>query len=84
MYLEGVNHLKGGEGRLACLYKFGEWLVKGYRKRGREVDVHVSKRCQRFDGRTVGPKLVVEDSEEEQETLKVNRKSWKRRSGRVG
>ncbi|KAH6865308.1 hypothetical protein BKA58DRAFT_242621 [Alternaria rosae] len=83
VYLEGINHLQGGEWRLACLYKFGEWLVKGYRKRGREVDVHISQRCQRFDGRTVGPKLVVEDSEEELEEPKVNRKSWKRRSGRV-
>ncbi|KAI4633678.1 uncharacterized protein J4E87_000842 [Alternaria ethzedia] len=84
VYLEGVNHLQGGEARLACLYKFGEWLVKGYRKRGREVGVHVSERRQRFDGRTVGPKLVVEDSEEEEEAPKVNRKSGKSRSGRGG
>jgi len=84
VYLEVVNHLQGGEGRLACLYRFGEWLVKGYRKRGREVDVHISERRQRFDGRTVGPKLVVEDSEEEEEVPKVNRKSGRRRSGRVG
>ena len=84
VYLEGVNHLQGGEGRLACLYKFGEWLVKGYRKRGREVEVHVSERRQRFDGRTVGPKLVVEDSEEELEIDKANRKAGKRRSRRVG
>ncbi|KAI4931127.1 hypothetical protein J4E85_003716 [Alternaria conjuncta] len=84
VYLEGVNHLQGGERRLACLYKFGEWLVKGYRERGREVDVHVSERRQRFDGRTVGPKLVVEGSEEEEEEPKVNRKSGKRGSGRVG
>jgi len=83
VYLEGVNHLQGGEWRLACLYQFGEWLVKGYRKRGREVDVHISERRQRFDGRTVGPKLVVEDSEDELETRKVNRKAWKRKSGRV-
>ncbi|KAI4613917.1 hypothetical protein J4E80_006605 [Alternaria sp. BMP 0032] len=84
VYLEGVNHLQGGEWRLACLYKFGEWLVKGYRKRGREVDVHVSERRQRFNGRTVGQELVVEDSEEEEEAPKVDRKSGKRRSGRGG
>ncbi|KAI4659458.1 uncharacterized protein J4E78_005886 [Alternaria triticimaculans] len=84
VYLEGVNHLQGGEGRLACLYRFGEWLVKGYRKRGREVDVHISERRQRFDGRTAGPKLVVEDSEEEEGAPKGDRKSGKRGSGRVG
>ena len=83
VYLEGVNHLQGGEARLACLYQFGEWLVKGYRKRGREVDVHVSERRQRFNGKTVGPNLVVEDSEEEEEAHQVNQKSWKSGSGRV-
>ncbi|KAI4607658.1 hypothetical protein J4E83_009555 [Alternaria metachromatica] len=84
VYLEGVNHLQGGQQRLACLYEFGEWLVKGYRKRGREVNVHINERRQRFDGRTVGPKLVVEDSEEEEEAPEVERKSGKRTSGRVG
>ncbi|KAG9185965.1 hypothetical protein G6011_02521 [Alternaria panax] len=61
VYLEGV-YPRYGEGRtMVCLYEFGKWLVKGFRKRSREVNVHVYTRRGPFMGRHVGPKLVVDE-----------------------
>jgi hypothetical protein len=61
VYLEGVYPREGEGQTMTCLYEFGKWLIKGFRKRGREVSVHVHKRCGVFVRRSVGPKLVVDE-----------------------
>ena len=61
VYLEGVYPREGEGQTMTFLYEFGKWLIKGSRKRGREVSVHVHKRCGVFVRRSVGPKLVVDE-----------------------
>jgi hypothetical protein len=61
IYLEGVYPREGEGQTLACLFAFGKWLVKEFRRRGREVNVHMQKRCGSFVGRIVGLKLVVDE-----------------------
>ncbi|KAI2486457.1 hypothetical protein Ptr902_00590 [Pyrenophora tritici-repentis] len=61
VYLERVYPRDEEERTLECMDEFAKWLVRGYRARGREVNVYVHKRWRVFHHMTVGKKVVVEE-----------------------
>ncbi|CAE6997397.1 hypothetical protein CFE70_000477 [Pyrenophora teres f. teres 0-1] len=64
VYLEGVYPRDGEARTLECMDGFAKWLVRGFRARGREVNVHVHKRWGIFHHRKVGKKVVLQEEKE--------------------
>ena len=65
VHLEGVYPRHGEGNSPECLEKFGRWLVKGFKARGREVNVHINKRWKVFERRTMRQKVVLEEGKKE-------------------